>query len=183
MANICSFQMCVRGNCGNIEKFYDALSQKGSIYMGRGAEAEIEFESEDRAMITGWCKWSIQSALIDNAESMRSNPERWWWGDDVNPKTLEFITLWEACKKWNLDMEVYSEEGGCCFQEHYVFVDGDIICEECVNWEEYAVEDFETKEEAEEELGVTFTDEEWQNRKANDYRICRGGFENWDFEI
>lgn len=180
MANICSFQMCVRGNCGDIEKFYDAMCQKGNIYMGRGAEAEIEFESEDRAFITGWCKWSIQSALIDNAESMRSNPDRWWWGDDVDPKNLEFITLWEACKKWNIDMEVYSEECGCCFQEHYVCVDGDIVCEECVEWNEYLLEDYETKEDAEADYGTTFTDEEWANK---DERVTRGGFENWDFEI
>ena len=180
MANICSFQMCVRGNCSNIEKFYDAMMQKGNIYMGRGAEAEIEFESEDRAMITGWCKWSVISALVDNAVSMRTNPSRWYWGDDVDPKNLEFITLFEACKKWNLDMEVYSEECGCCFQEHFVFIDGDLVCDECVEWEEYDLCDYETKEEAEEECGTKFTDEEWARR---DDRITRGGFENWDFEI
>lgn len=177
MANICDFQMCVRGNCSNIEKFYDAMCQKGNIYMGRGASAEIEFESEDRAMITGWCKWSIQSALIDNAESMRSNPERWWWGEGEKPS--EFITLWEACKKWNLDMEVYSEESGCCFQEHYVCIEGDIICDECVEWYEYCIDDYETKEEAEAELDIEITDEEWSSEAF----ISRGGFENWDFEI
>ena len=178
MANMCDFQMCVRGNCSNIEKFYDAMCQKGPIWMGRGASAEIEFESEDRAFITGWCKWSIQSALIDNAESMRSNPDRWYFGDD---KPSEFITLWEACKKWNVDMEVYAEECGCCFQEHFVCIEGDIICDECVEYNEYWLEEYETKEEAEAELGIEITDEEWKNRDDN--YISRGGFENWDFEI
>ena len=180
MANICSFQMYVRGNCKDIEKFYDAMCQKGNIYMGRGADAEIEFESEDRACITGWCKWSVVSAMVTNAESMRSEPNMWWWGDGKTSEGLEFITLFEACKKWNLDMEVYSEESGCCFQEHYVFVDGELICEECVEWNEYCIEDYETKEEAEAELGIEITDEEWG---SGDAFIGRGGFENWDFEI
>lgn len=181
MANICDFQMCVRGNCSDIEKFYDAMCQKGTIYMGRGASAEIEFESEDRAMITGWCKWSVVSAMVINAESMRSEPDIWYWGEGKTSEGLEFITLFEACKKWNIDMEVYSEESGCCFQEHYVFVDGDLICEECVEWNEYWLDDYETKEEAESELGIEITDEEWENG-ADNY-ISRGGFENWDFEI
>lgn len=30
-------------------------------------------------------------------------------------------------------MEVYSEECGFGFQEHYAFADGDLICDEC--WE------------------------------------------------
>ena len=181
MANMCSFDMRVRGERANIEKFYNAMMQKGTIYMGRGADVQIEFEDDDYAAITGWCKWSVVSAMVDNAESMRSHPEQWWWGDNVDPKNIEFITLWEACKKWSLDMEVYSEECGCCFQEHYVFVDGDLIGEECVEWHEYWLDDYETKEEAETELNIKITDEEW-SRKADNY-ISRGGFENWDFEI
>ena len=181
MANICSFDMRVRGNHANIEKFYNAMMQNGTIYMGRGADAQIEFEDDDYAAITGWCKWSVVSAMVDNAESMRSNPEKWWWGDNVDPKNIEFVTLFEACKKWNIDMEVYSEESGCCFQEHYVFVDGDLICEECVEWNEYYLGDYETKEEAEKELDIEITEEEWASG-ADDY-ISRGGFENWDFEI
>ena len=58
-----------------------------------------------------------------------TEPDIWYWGDGVSSKGLEFITLFEACKKWNIIMEVYSEEGGCQFQEHYICDKGDIICE------------------------------------------------------
>ena len=181
MANICSFSMCVKGKKENIEAFYNAMIQNGKIYMGRGADAEIQYEDEEnKAFIDGNCKWSVQSALVSNAIDMRNNPSAWYWGDGVDPKELEFITLFEACKKWNLDMEVYSEECGCCFQEHYVVVNGDTICDECVDYYEYWLDEYETKEEAEEELGIEITDEEWNN---NDGYINRGGFENWDFEI
>ena len=180
MANICGFSMLIRGNHNDIESFYNAMSQKGNIYMGRGADATLEFEDDNVARIEGWCKWSIQSALIDNAISMRTNPTMWYWGEGVNANKLQFITLFEACSKWNLDMEVYSEECGCCFQEHYVCINGDVICDECVEYNEYCIDEFQTKEDAEAELGIKISDEEWNSGESF---ISRGGFENWDFEI
>ena len=179
MANICNFSMYVRGKSEDIQRFYDAMCQNGNVYMGRGADAELIMEDDDGARIEGWCKWSIQSALIDNAISMRTNPGMWWFGDNVDASKIEFITLDEACDKWNLDMEVYSEEPGCCFQEHYLFVDGAMVLEECVDYYEYCLDEFETKEEAESELGIEITDEEWGYRGY----IDRGGFCDWEFEI
>ena len=181
MANICSFSMCVKGERKNIEAFYNAMIQNGNIYMGRGGDASIEYEDEEnRAFIDGWCKWSVQSAMIDNAISMRTEPNIWSFGDGVDATKIEFITLFEACKKWNLDMEVYSEESGCCFQEHYICSNGNVICDECVEWNEYWISDYDTKEEAEKELDIKITDEEWN---SGEDCISRGGFEDWDFEI
>lgn len=181
MANICSFSMCVKGKHEDIESFYNAMFQKGNIYMGRGADADINYEDEEnRAFIDGWCKWSIQSALIDNAISMRKNPDGWYWGEDTDKSKLEFVTLIEASEKWNLIVEVYSEESGCCFQEHYVVDNGDLIVEDCVDYYEYYLGEYNTKEEAEKELDIKITDEEWNS--GEDY-ISRGGFDDWDFTI
>ena len=182
MANLCSFLMKVRGNKDDIDKFCKAIQQEGNIWMGRGAEIDIKFEEEDLARLTGWCKWSIQSALIDNAISMRTDPDRWHFGSGRDASDLEFITLYEACERWNLVMEVYAEECGCQFQEHFICDKGDDICNDCVDWEEYFVEDYETKEEAEEDLEITITNEEWATGLAEG-RFARGGFENWEFEI
>lgn len=181
MANICDFSMCVKGNHNDIENFYKAMSQEGNVYMGRGGVAEINYEDEEnRAFIDGWCKWSIQSAMIANAISMREEPDKWFWGENENKEDFEFITLIEACKKWNLVMEVYSEEPGCEFQEHILIDKGNVIIDECVDYYEYYVEEFETKDEAEKEYDIIITDKEWDNRESY---ITRGGFENWDFEI
>lgn len=179
MANICSFSMCVKGQHEDIEKFYNAMSQIGTIYMGRGADAEIRYEDEEgRAFIDGWCKWSIYSALINNAISMRTETDMWSFGD-VDPSKLEFITLLEACARWNLVVEVYSEECGCEFQEHYIIDHDELVCEECVDYYEYCLDDYETKEEAESELDIKIDDEEWENGGF----ISRGGFGEWNFEI
>ena len=180
MANICSFSMCVVGKHDNIEAFYNAMSQNGNIYMGRGAEAEIRYEDEEgRAFIDGWCKWSIQSALIDNAVSMRTEPDIWSFGDGVDVSKLRFITLYEACEEWNLIVEAYSEECGCEFQEHYIIEGEDIICDDCVEYYEICLDDYESKEEVEEEYDIEITDKQWEDGGF----ISCGGFESWDFEI
>ena len=67
-----------------------------------------------------------------------------------------------------------------CFQEHYIIRNGYVVCDECVDWNEYCISDFDTKEEAEKELEIEITDEEWNS--GEDY-ISRGGFADWDFEI
>ena len=179
MANICSFSMKAKGKSENITAFYNAMTQNGTIYMGRGAEAEINYDdAEGSAQIDGWCKWSVQSAMIDDAISMRTNPNIWSWGGGVDTSKLEFITLLEATEKWNLVIEAYSEESGCCFQEHYIFDKGTVVSDECVDWEEYWLDGYKSKEEAEEELEIIISDVEWADRYYS-----RGGFESWDFEI
>lgn len=83
MSNICCFRMRVKGDKLNISKFTSALTQAGNIWMGRGAQADIDFLSDSEAEIEGCCKWSIQSALIDDSFSMRRQKEtgEGYWGD------------------------------------------------------------------------------------------------------
>ena len=162
MANMCDFSMKVIGNSKeSIETFYNMLSQKGTVYMGRGAEAVMQdIEAVDgryTTKIEGWCKWSIRASLVLDAISMRNHPEMWTFGNTVKKDTLKFLTLYEACEELALDMEVFSEEPGMEFQEHVLFRHGVIEIDACVNYtEEY--------------------DEE------NDEYISTGGFE-WNFEI
>lgn len=162
MANICDFSMKLRGKKENIDTFKNMMNQIGNVYMGRGAEIDFEeFEEIGDGIFTcqldGSTKWSVTSSLVDNAISMRKDIDRWYFGDNVDKTKLSFITLFEACEQLNLDMECYSEETGCEFQEHYLFMNGELLEDECVDYsEEY---DEETCE--------------W---------ISHGGFE-WDFNF
>ncbi len=180
MANLCDYDMRVKGSRKNIEKFINALNQTGNIWMGRGAETNVTYDDEDTettASVFGYCKWSIVSALIDNAKSMREHPERWDCGKNDE---LTFITLDEASKIYNVNVEVYSQEPGCEFEEHYLIIKGEIIKDDCVHYEEFYKGDFDTKEEFEQEYDLTITDEEWND--GEDY-YSRGGFSNWDFSF
>ena len=140
MANICSFNMIVRGKKENIENFKKMMNQDGNVYMGRGAEIDFEDmeelnDNDYRCQLNGQTKWSIQSSLIDNAISMREDNGRWSFGD-IDKTKLSFVTLYEACEQLELDMECYSEESDIGFQEHYLFVNGELIKDECVDYSE-----------------------------------------------
>ena len=161
MANLCDFSMLVKGKKENIEKFYSALTQKTcEAWMGRGADAEINYDDDENALISGYCKWSISSSLIDDAVSMEkqrtTGKGRWYWEDEIKNVKL-FITLYEACERYNVNMEVFSEEPGCCFAEHYKYENGNI---------EEEIREFH--EEYDEETG--------------DYLGSNGGYER-DFDL
>lgn len=186
MANICEFNMALRGRKENIEEFLLNMQQKKEPYMGRGAwvSSNIEWQEPDDNGNTfvcffGDCKWSVHSSMIDNAISMRTTPNKWSFSKGVRAEDLSFVTLDENCKRLHLSMEVYSKEPGCAFQEHIRYVaDTEEYSDDCCEYFEYFFDDFDTKEEAEEEYGITLTDTEFNNGYLES-----GGYDSWDFEI
>lgn len=51
--------------------------------------------------------------------------------------TAHYITMDLLCKKLKIGIELYSDECGCCFQEHYhVDHEGNILIKDCVEWQE-----------------------------------------------
>lgn len=188
MPNYCNYSMCVVGTKENVEEFakimnadynYGTMEFSYDRHMFRVFEAnydEIEEMGDGtfQVVIDGYCAWSVSSCMLEHGY-YKDCKER--YGNNFRGTTL----LIES-KRLGVDIEVYSEESGMCFQEHYIISDGKLVRNECVDWCEYWIEDYETKEEAEEELNIKITDEEWAEGQSEGY-FTRGGFENWDFEI
>ena len=188
MPNYCNYSMCVVGKKENIEEFikviqadynYGAMEFSYDRHMFRVFEAvcdEIEerFDGRYQVIINGYCAWSVASCMLEHGYYREFKKD---YGSNFRGTTLPIES-----ERLNLDIEVFSEESGMCFQEHYIISNGDIECEECIEWEEVWIEEFETKEEAEEELETEITDEEWAAGQEEGY-FTRGGFDNWDFEI
>ena len=188
MPNYCNYSMCVVGKKENIEEFikviqadydYGNMVFNHDRHMFRVFEAnhdEIEerYDGRYQTVINGYCAWSVSSCMLEGGyyKSVKRD----------YPDNFKGTTLDRESERLNLSIEVYSEEPGCCFQEHYIITDGNIVCDECVDWSEIWVEDYKTKEEAEEEIGITITDKEWAIGQNEGY-FTRGGFEDWDFEI
>lgn len=165
MANNAFYSMKVVGAHRNVDEFIRAMQWNGEYAeqgVGRVFNADVYEREDTYAIIGGDCAWSIISAMRNEA----------------NKNNIEKLS-----ERLNLAIEAYCEECGFEFQEHFLVKNGNVIIDECIDWEEHCVEDYDTKEEAEEDLGTTFTEEEWSSREANDYRICRGGYDSWDFEI
>lgn len=187
MPNYCNYSMCVVGKRKNVEEFikviqadydYGNMVFSHDRHMFRVFEAECD-EIEKRAdgrfqtIINGYCAWSVNSCMFEGE----------YYGSFKKdyPDDFRGTTLCRESANLNLDIEVYSEESGMCFQEHYIIIDGAIECEDCVDWEEVWIDGYKTKEEAEEDLDTTITDEEWATGLDEGY-FTRGGFD-WDFEI
>lgn len=171
MANICKFEMKIVGSFENMQKFYEALIQKDDIWIGRGAgNTNIRYdENKQSAIIDGRVSWTIKNALVIAANDMKKEKE------------IQCLTLWEACKLYDVVMEVYSKEDGTQFQQHILCNKGNVEIDDTVNWYEYVEEQFEvyeTKEEMEKELEITLSEQEWQDKYATG-----GGFKSWNFQI
>lgn len=190
MPNLCNYQMKVVGKKENVEEFikimqanydYRAMEFSHDKHMGgRVFEAYVdEFKEVDNnkfaAIICGDCAWSVSSCMFGGEWSYYNG-----FKNDYQDKCRSTTVPIES-KELDLNIEIFSEESGCCFMEHYLVRKGDVEIEDCVDWEEYFIDEYETKEEAEEELGVEFTDEEWENAEDGCV-INRGGIE-WDYEI
>ncbi len=137
MANICDYRMLVKGKKENIEAFLDALQQKDDTYIGRGCVVnDLDFDDE-LAFVDGCTKWSINASLISDANSMKASKEAVvngtgkssWDFCDKDIRDFNFLTVFEACEKFNVNMEVYSQEEGQEFQEHLKYENGEITNE------------------------------------------------------
>lgn len=121
--------------------------------------AYIDEEEEDYMEISGDCAWSIESCCraygYSNGIDLLS----------VNSKELE------------LNVEIYSQESGMAFEEHYLYKKGECLVNECVPWCEYYVdpEEFPTLEDYNREYGTNLTEED----KVSDVIYETGGFENY----
>lgn len=191
MPNICLYSMCTIGKKEDVEEFikvikadydYGTMEFSHDRHFFRVFEADCD-EIEDlganiygdnlyKVIINGECAWSVGCCMF-----------RGGYYDDFKERFQnEFrgTTIPAESERLNLSIEVFSEECGCCFQEHYTVIDGKIIEDECVDWYEYDLSEYDTKEEAEENLEIEITDEEWNS--GEDF-ISRGGFSSWDFTI
>ena len=187
MPNYCNYSMCVVGAKENVEEFikvikadYDYGTMEFShdrhmfrVFEAENDEIEERFDGKFQAIIDGYCAWSVASCML----------ERGYYSDCKARYGSNFkgTTLLIESERLHLDIEVYSSESGCCFQEHYIVSNGEMECEEATDWQEIWVDDYETKEEAEEAFEMEITDEEWAKGLDEGY-FTRGGFD-WDFEI
>lgn len=119
--------------------------------------------------IDGECAWSVASCMFEGGYQARfnSNGQR-------NGTTLEKET-----KRLGLAVEIYSEELGCTFMEHYIIASGNFIADECVDWKQYFMEDFECVDDFNKTTGENWTQQQFEEYDEDFFET--GGIE-WDFD-
>lgn len=187
MPNYCMYEMRIQGNTHGVEKVIETLKADYDYYnnkfnsdkhLFRVFDADImDDETVDGirdVIINGSCAWSVFSCMMEGDGTYYSSCKA-EYGDSFRGTTLV-----ELSKDYSVMIEVYGEECGCEFQEHYLIHNGEVLVEEETKYielyKDIMEEDEVTLEEVLTEVELTMdnvTDED------DYYRI--GGFENWDF--
>ena len=136
MANNCFFEMHVSGRKRNLNKFFHYMDYKhqkeGEKYFPRTFPSDkteyITYNGNHVISIVGDCAWSIYSCLCKGAHTC--------FGEKNKNKTMH--NMIDMSKYHKLEIEVWSEEHGIGFSEHYYIKNDEIIINDCEDlMEEY----------------------------------------------
>lgn len=187
MANNCFYKMKVQGSESNVNEFIKliqvnyAYDDHNNCYnpsdnykpverhLWRVFNADVDEEYVGNkgkiAYISGDCAWSVYCCMCEGKHTYQ-----------FQYPNSKGTSLRQESERLQLTIEVFSEECGCCFMEHYVFQNGKCKVDSCVDWCEYCTLDYESVEEMNEDCGTNFTQEQFD---AEEY-ISVGGLD-WEF--
>lgn len=156
MPNYCNYTMKVYGKKENVQSFINIMEaeyyyNENDIYVSCEEqrhffrifdtyydEEELKQAKDNEnisIMIDGTCAWSVEVCMNDGG-----------YYKDIRTRYKEKAkgtTLQDESKTLDLIIEVYSEEIGVGFQEHYLYDRGVKIYDECVDYEELYDEETE----------------------------------------
>jgi hypothetical protein len=174
MANNCFYEMKVVGDKKkNIEEFISLLNYThpdGKCFARIFSADPDPIEEKDgkySVFITGDCAWSVSSCMTNNFMSYASED-----------KTGKLTNLAEATKKLMLMVEIFSEEIGMEFAEHFIYSNGVCLVNDVTNYSEiwYDPEEYDTVEDYIKAEGLDLTPEQIQDLKDGEY-VGLGGFD------
>lgn len=142
MPNYCGYEMKIKGSMGDIERVVACLKEEYSYSDGRKPDhkhffrvfsAYDDIEAEDNGdgtftkTIYGDCAWSVHSCMQDGVGT--------YYGDCAEKYGSRFMGTTLAEQSIGCEIEVFGEESGINFSEHYIYEDGECILDEEVDTE------------------------------------------------
>lgn len=183
MANICDWRMLIKGNNrDDINTLYSYLASKSIFkinektgertldkciyrgddgveipvkhhFFGVGYEGyvekgdEFQHNSSFYLECCGTCKWSVNDCFL--------------YPSSDNILTID---MFKATADLNLMVEIFSKESGLQLAEHYIIQNGKMLKSEVKNYKRFFLEMFDSKEEAEKEIGMPISSKQWKNQ-------------------
>lgn len=137
MANNCVYSLLVVGEKENVNEFISMMdyTHPQGICFARIFEAyeslrKLLPDGRTAALIEGDCAWSVYSCMMEGYGTYYSDKEM----RSGDPK---LTTLTHESKRLGLDIEIFSEEPGIGFTEHYRIINGQILDYTCDDYSEY----------------------------------------------
>ena len=170
MANNCLYTMKVIGDSKeNVDAFVAMLTYENQErYFARIFSADPYDEEEKNGrysvMVAGDCAWSVHSCMCSGPWSYYSQ------GNNGDLTNLEIET-----ERLGLTVEIFSQEPGVGFAEHYIYDKGKCLVEDEVEFAEYWY-DNDSLDDFAEEYGLELTPE--QIRQIEEYGyLTIGGYD------
>ncbi len=141
MPNYCDYEMKIRGSRKAINRVMECL--KTDYNYGEGKPTHKHFfrvfdvnsngiKYEGNGIYTievwGYCAWSIATSMLGNDKAKTSY---YACVKESHPDIFMGTNLWEQSK--DCEIELFGEETGMCFSEHYLFRNGRMVVSECVD--------------------------------------------------
>lgn len=198
MPNICYYSMRIQGKSNDVEEVvktikayynYDTLEFSHTQHLFRVFEADIieDYEEDDirSVQIDGECAWSVYSCMMSGKHTYYDI-----FKDDFKDD-FRGTTLTKLSKETHTMIEVFSEEIGVGFQEHYLIKHGQFLIKESIPYYEIDKDELEEDnitiekriEQINEEI-IPMGEQAFamDNVKDEGDVYIVGGVGNWDFE-
>lgn len=181
MPNYCSYAMRVKGSCEAIDEIekrltdYDHTPHFWQVFEAmRTDEASPVKDGDDADMISefvGSCAWSVRTCMNEGPASYATDFE------DRGQST----SLAKTAAELGLEIEVFSEEPGIGFAEHYLYLNDGTAIEDETEFEEvwWDRDKYPTFAELDEAYGLTERGITAESFGDEDYAGI-GGYE-WDW--
>ena len=147
MPNYCFYEMYVTGEKENCEELLRILKGEHKRYFYGVFRDEVNNGdwNDGEIWISGFCAWPVSGTMCEKEQ----------YSDVDYPST----TLLEESILLNLDIEIYSDETEEYFAEHYHCRNGEVLADECFEYEEcyWVTDEYPTSEEFNAENNTHFT--------------------------
>ena len=132
----------------------------GPRHMFRVFETYVNRSKDElnASYISGYCAWSVYSCMFKGDYTYYND-----FLKDYGNRYIGFMgtTLPDESRRLNLKIEVYSEEPGLAFMEHFLIDNGEILIEDCVDVEYEHILDENGEETGEYEIIGGFEEDDY----------------------
>lgn len=137
MPNYCNFDMKIKGSKNAIKRVIDCLKADYNYQVGKPTHKHMfrVFDVEDESDLVkntdgtytkylyGDCAWSVFSCMCSGEHTYYNDCKK------AHPDIFMGTTLEEQSK--DCEIEVFSEEEGMAFSEHYLYRNGKLEIDDC----------------------------------------------------
>lgn len=144
MANDCCFSMLVAGEKENVNEFITMLDYThphlcfARIFDIYESRRKVLKDGRTAVQLDGACAWSVYSCMMEGGGT--------YYNDHLNDPydgSARLTSLIKQGERLQLDIEIFSEEPGMGFTEHYRIINGQVIEYTCDDYSEYYYDSWE----------------------------------------